>query len=50
MKPAKSKKMQLGVIKIAPLNQNGAVAQALSNSSCSRVCMTICSFHCTDTL
>ncbi|WP_167019559.1 hypothetical protein [Chitinophaga sp. Cy-1792] len=50
MKAVNAKKMKLQVIKIAPLSKvaSGAQAQALSNSSCSRVCLTICSFNCTD--
>lgn len=49
MKPVNSKKMQLGVIKIAPLQQNasGAQAVAASNSSCGHICPTVCSLNCT---
>jgi|GEM_PF-2564509 len=47
MKPVNSKKIQLGVIKIAQLSnvQSGNNAM-VSNSSCAHVCPTICSENC----
>lgn len=52
MKQHTSKKMQLGVVKIAKLNAaaNATPAQPnqlLSNSSCGHICPTVCSLNCT---
>ncbi len=48
MKPVNSKKIQLGVIKIAQLSnaQGGNNNVAASNSSCNHICPTICSQNC----
>ncbi len=47
MKPANSKKIKLGVIKISQLSnvQSGNNLQ-VSNSTCGHMCPTICSFNC----